>query len=256
MRPIFVRGLTAEEQQALQSGLRSSEVFTLKRCQVLLASARGLNATDIAELVGCSTQNVRSILRAFEARGLASLRPLSKRPKSAAKVLDDAACEQLRALLHESPRQFGKPTCVCTLPLTAEVCFERGITDRLVSHETIRDTIHRLGIGWKRAKHWITSPGPAYARIKAARQADRLGGSDAAAVRRRATGQRRDDAVPALGERAVGAGPQARGCSRLGQRGEARERGGAGVDPRAQSGGEARWQGRADSRVPAAALSL
>jgi transposase len=166
MRPIFVRELTAEERQALQAGLRSSEVFTLKRCQVLLASARGLNATEIAELVGCSPQNVRSIVRAFQARGLASLRPLSKRPKSAAKVLDDAACEQLRALVHESPRQFGKPTSVWTLPLAAEVCFERGITDRLVSHETIRDAIHRLGIGWKRAKNWITSPDPAYARKK------------------------------------------------------------------------------------------
>ena len=166
MRPIFVRELIAEERQALQAGLRSSEVFTLKRCQVLLASARGLNATDIAELVGCSPQNVRSIVRAFEARGLASLRPLSKRPKSAAKVLDDAACERLRALVHESPRQFGKPTSVWTLPLAAEVCFERGITDRLVSHETLRDAIHRLGIGWKRAKNWITSPDPAYARKK------------------------------------------------------------------------------------------
>ena len=166
MRPIFVRELTAEERQALQAGLRSSEVFTLKRCQVLLASARRLNATEIAELVGCSTQNVRTILRAFETRGLAALRPLSKRPKSAAKVLDDAACEQLRALVHESPRRFGKPTSVWTLPLVAEVCFERGITDRLVSHETIRDAIHRLGIGWKRAKNWITSPDPAYARKK------------------------------------------------------------------------------------------
>ena len=25
----------------------------------------------------------------------------------------------------------------------------------------------RLGVGWKRAKHWITSPDPAYARKKA-----------------------------------------------------------------------------------------
>jgi transposase len=166
MRPIFVRELTTEERRALQAGLRSTEGFTLKRCQVLLASARGLNATEIAEFVGCSTQNVRSIVRAFEARGLASLRPLSKRPKSAAKVLDEAACEHLRALVHESPRQFGKPTSVWTLPLAAEVCFERGITNRLVSHETIRDAIHRLGIGWKRAKNWITSPDPAYARKK------------------------------------------------------------------------------------------
>jgi transposase len=166
MRPIFVRELTNEEREALQAGLRSSEVFTVKRSQMLLASARGLTATEIAELIGCSTQNVRMVIRAFDERGLASLHQQSKRPKSAAKTLDEAACEELRALLHETPRSLDKGTSVWTLPLAAEVCFERGITDRVVSHETIRDAIHRLGIGWKRAKEWITSPDPAYARKK------------------------------------------------------------------------------------------
>lgn len=151
---------------ALQAGIRSSQAFTVKRCQILLASARGLNATEISQIVGCSTQNVRMVVRAFERRGVEALKQGSKRPKSAAKVLDLEACEHLRAVLHESPRNFGKATSVWTLPLAAEVCFERGVTDRLVSHETIRDAIHRLGMGWKRAKNWITSPDPAYLRKK------------------------------------------------------------------------------------------
>ena len=29
--------------------------------------------------------------------------------------------------------------------------------------ETVRATLARLGIRWRRAKHWITSPDPAYA---------------------------------------------------------------------------------------------
>jgi hypothetical protein len=29
-------------------------------------------------------------------------------------------------------------------------------------------TVLRLGIGWKRAKHWITSPDPGYVRKKGA----------------------------------------------------------------------------------------
>ena len=36
----------------------------------------------------------------------------------------------------------------------------------LVSDETIRQAIKRLGVGWKRAKTWITSPDPAYLRKK------------------------------------------------------------------------------------------
>ena len=166
MKPLFVRELTREERDALRQGLRSSQAFTVKRCQILLASARGLTATDIAETIGCSTQNVRMVLRAFEARGVAAIRMQSRRPKSAAKLLDTAKCEQLRAILHESPRRFGKDRSTWTLDLAAEVCVERGLTEQKVTIETIRDAIHRLGMGWKRAKTWITSPDPAYARKK------------------------------------------------------------------------------------------
>jgi hypothetical protein len=36
----------------------------------------------------------------------------------------------------------------------------------LVSGETIRTVLKRLGMGWQRAKHWITSPDSEYARKK------------------------------------------------------------------------------------------
>ena len=35
-----------------------------------------------------------------------------------------------------------------------------------VSDETIRQALLRLGVGWKRAKTWITSPDPSYLRKK------------------------------------------------------------------------------------------
>ncbi|HYZ00164.1 MAG TPA: hypothetical protein VFA92_01590 [Candidatus Binatia bacterium] len=72
-----------------------------------------------------------------------------------------------RALLHRSPRTFGQPTGLWTLDLAAAVSFAQGLTATRVSDETIRMTLKRLGIGWKRAKRWITSPDPAYARKKA-----------------------------------------------------------------------------------------
>jgi hypothetical protein len=40
-RPIFVRPLSEEERTALEQGLRSADAFVLRRCQILLASARG-----------------------------------------------------------------------------------------------------------------------------------------------------------------------------------------------------------------------
>src|SRR5579885_635260 len=43
---------------------------------------------------------------------------------------------------------------------------------RRVGGETIRATLARMGVHWRRAKEWITSPDPEYARKKARR--DRL----------------------------------------------------------------------------------
>jgi hypothetical protein len=48
------------------------------------------------------------------------------------------------------------------LELAAEVAFAEGITATRVSDETMRATLDRLGIRWRRAKGWITRPDPVY----------------------------------------------------------------------------------------------
>jgi hypothetical protein len=73
---------------------------------------------------------------------------------------------QLKALLHSSPREAGKARSIWTLALVAEVCFENKLTESLVSDETIRTTLKRMGVNWQRARAWISSPDPAYARKK------------------------------------------------------------------------------------------
>jgi transposase len=165
--PIFVRPLTDAERQAVTAGLRSPDAFVLRRCQILLASARGERAPRIAAQLGCDDQTVLDALHAFNAHGLQALRKGSSRPqrlRPAAFGRDQA--EQLRALLHQSPRRFGQPSSLWTLEMAAEVSFAQGLTATRVTGETIRATLQRLGIGWKRAKHWITSPDPGYARKK------------------------------------------------------------------------------------------
>src|SRR4051795_838075 len=163
MKPLFVRELSDPERHALQAGLRSSDGFTVRRCHILLASARGDTAPVIAQAIGCSPQAVRNVLRAFERRGLAVVALQSRRPHTAAKVFakvfDIERSQRLKALLHQSPRQFGRARSTWTLALAAEVCAEHGITAERVSLETIRDALKRLGVGWRRAKTWITSPG-------------------------------------------------------------------------------------------------
>jgi transposase len=142
--PIFVCTLAKEEREALEAGLRSSDAFVLRRCQILLASARRERPPRIAENLGCGSQTVRNAIHAFDERG----------------------SEALRQMLHHNPRNYGKQSSLWTLRMAAEVSFEEGITQRPVSGETIRATLARLGVRWERAKRWMESPDPQYARKK------------------------------------------------------------------------------------------
>lgn len=165
---MYVRALSPEEHAVLEAGLRSSDAFTLRRSQILLASNRGQRPKVIAENLGCVTQTVRNTIHAFEQKGVNCLKQESSRPKTVQAQFDQAKCEALRALLHKPPHVYEKKTSVWTLSLAAEVCFEQGLTEQVVSIETIRQALLKLGMGWQRAKHWITSPDPDYVRKKTA----------------------------------------------------------------------------------------
>ncbi len=116
--------------------------------------------------MGIDDQTVLDALHAFNATGLQALQKKSSRAHRTRLVFAPEQAERLRALLHRSPRAFGKPTSVWTLDLAAQMSVAEGIVPTRVSGETIRTTLLRLGISWERAKHWITSPDPGYARKK------------------------------------------------------------------------------------------
>ena len=170
--PLFVRPLTDAEHKALEAALRSPDAFVLRRAQILLASARGEPVGAIAVLVGFSGQAVRQVIHAFHREGLGVLQRQPSTPHTLTYSFDTTAAERLREMLHQSPRSYGKETSVWTLELAADVAFEQGLTAWRVSDETVRATLVRLGVRWQRAKHWISSPDPEYARKKARR--DRL----------------------------------------------------------------------------------
>jgi transposase len=164
--PIFVRSLSDAEKEQLQTALRSSEAFVMRRAQIILASDRGERASQIARSLGCGSQTVRDAIHDFNLRGLDALVAGSSRPKQIHRAFDEEQSEALWGLLHQGPRNFGKEGTFWTLEYAAEVSFEQGITERQVSGETIRATLGRLGVRWERAKRWIESPDPEYARKK------------------------------------------------------------------------------------------
>ena len=164
--PLKVRPLSEAERARLRQGLRSADAFTVRRCQILLASARGEHARRIGQQVGCSDQAVRNVIRTFHRDGLEALTRRSSRPRTIRPAFDAAGAERLHELLHRSPRDFGHPTSVWTLPLAAEVSAAEGLTAGPVTGETVRATLRRWGVRWQRAKQGLRSPDPEYARKK------------------------------------------------------------------------------------------
>jgi len=164
--PIYVRKLTKREKQALQAGVRSKDPFVIRRSQIVLASERGEKAIAIAKTLGCDDQTVRNVIQGFNQNGIAVLQEGSRRPHTIQAAFSSETVEQLKEMLHQSPRNFERGTSLWTLGLAAEVSYEKGLVKERVSGETIRATLKRFGMKWTRAKHWITSPDPDYERKK------------------------------------------------------------------------------------------
>src|SRR5579863_9787122 len=143
-KPIFIRPLTEDEHSQIQKGLRSSDAFVLRRCQILLGSSRGERAPTIARQLGCDDQTVRNVIHDFNAAGLAVLHEGSSRPHHLRTTFTEEGCQQLQALLHRSPHDFGLERSVWTLELAAQVSFEQGIIACKVSTESVRRALKRL----------------------------------------------------------------------------------------------------------------
>ena len=133
---------------------------------ILMSADERLKVNEIGRLVGCQGQAVRIAIHAFHEKGLACLEAGSHARHDDQGAFDEAAREQLRELIQHSPRDFDYDTSLWTLDLLAQASFEQGLSETLVTGETVRATLERMGIRWQRAKHWITSPDPNYAAKK------------------------------------------------------------------------------------------
>src|SRR5262245_41229960 len=116
-----------------RSGPPIDEGFTVRRGQLLLGKVEGQRTPTIARTLRCHEQTVRNAIHVFHQRGGAALQPSSSRPHRTQAAFDADGRERLRALLHRSPRTFGKPTSRWTLALASEVSCAQGRTRHQVS---------------------------------------------------------------------------------------------------------------------------
>jgi transposase len=78
-QPVYARAPTPDERQALEASLQNPQQVVRRRCQILLSSAAGANASQIAAEVGCTRQTVRNAIAAWHKRGLGCLQPYGVR---------------------------------------------------------------------------------------------------------------------------------------------------------------------------------
>jgi len=122
--------LSREEREAVERGLHSADAFTLRRCQIVLASSRGKRASQVAQDLSCDGDTVTKAIKSFNARGVEALTQRSHAVHAPQALFDTEAVERLKAIVRQSPRNFGKQTSCWMLKLAAEVSFEEGLTSQ------------------------------------------------------------------------------------------------------------------------------
>lgn len=167
MGRIQARKPTDEERRELERGLKDRRGVVVRRSQVIIMSGdEGCSISAISARLKYNRESVRQVIYAFNAKGTACLYPRTSARPDDQRAFDDAAREQLRAMIVCSPRDFGYDTSLWTLDLLAEVSYERGLTAHRVHKDTVSETLKQLGLPWKRAKRTIHSPDPHYASKK------------------------------------------------------------------------------------------
>ena len=158
MRPpeVFVRELAPEEGARLKSiSKRARYQSKRQRAMILLASASGMSAPQIARVVRTDESHVRKVIHAFNERGFASLDPDYRggRPRKTTPLQRDRIVSVARA----RPDTQGVPLTRWSLPRLAAHLAGVGIS---ICPETLRQTLIGAGLSHQRTRSWKQSPDP------------------------------------------------------------------------------------------------
>lgn len=156
---LFTRTLSTQEVESLLKLSRSSETIIHRRSRIILLSAQGRKADEIAEIVGLHANSIRLVIRSFNKGGIDSIAPRAKsgRPRAFGEDVQD----KIIGLLRQKPTKYGVQSGVWTLEEAAKVAVEEGIVCSICI-ESVRQVLLRAKLSWRSVKAWIAPSDPEY----------------------------------------------------------------------------------------------
>jgi len=157
---VFVRELRPQEAGQLKRIARTAKQFARRqRAQILLASATGMSAPQIAQVVRTDENQVRRVIHEFNTLGMGSLRPQAGggRPRA----IDQPTRDRIVAIAGACPRNYGVPLNRWSLRRLRRYLLRRRIV-RQLSVEGLRQVLRAAGASWQRTRTWKNSPDPDY----------------------------------------------------------------------------------------------
>src|SRR3954462_13171574 len=161
MRPpeVFVRELSAQDGARLKSISRKAKYQSKRqRAVILLASATGMSAPQIAAMARTDESHVRKVIHAFNQEGFASLDPDYRggRPKKTTPEQRD----RIVAVARARPDTVGVALTRWSLAKLAEHLAGMGI---VLCEQALRQTLRAAGLSHQRTRSWKWSPDPEFA---------------------------------------------------------------------------------------------
>lgn len=146
----------------LQVELRNAQnAKWYRRVKIIQLSMRGVTVPDLADQFDLCLATVRSYLRAYNAGGIAGLRP-KKSPGRPAKV-GQLARKQWEEILRQTPNCYEKLETECrTWTLELLVRYAKEYLEQEVCFQTISAALRRCKYRTGRSKLRVGSPDPEY----------------------------------------------------------------------------------------------
>jgi transposase len=154
---VFVRLITMAEGQRLQRiGRTAKGPVKLRRTIVVLMSAQGQPAADIAHLMRVTPDYVRGLIHAFNERGFDALDP--KWAGGRRRSVTSSARRSSRSP-GAAPGSAKLPFSTWSLSKLRQHVIDTGLVTA-VSRETLRRILHEGGVSWQATKTWKSSNDP------------------------------------------------------------------------------------------------